>query len=123
VTAVKSYVIGIVAVTVLAVAMVLWSDAGVRTQVGWGVGVGLVVQAPLGWLAVQSIGTDRFMVIWGLGLMVRLAVLAIAGLAVVPLLGWSPGPALGAMVIVLVALLFVEGITAWQEHSGQDGSR
>jgi len=54
---------------------------------------------------------------------VRLAVVAIAGLGVVPLLGWSPGPTLGALVGVLVALLFVEGITAWREYTGEGDRR
>ena len=122
-TAAKQYLIGIIAVTTLACGLVLWTESPVRAQVAWGAAVGLVVQAPLGWLVVQAVGTERFMVIWGLGMMVRIAVLAIAGLAVVPLLGWSPGPTLGAMVTVLVTLLFVEGMTAWREHSGQGGSR
>ena len=94
-----------------------------RAQVAWAATVALVLQAPLGWWVVQSIGTDRFLTVWGLGLLVRLAVLALAGLAVVPLLGWNPGPTLGALVAVLVALLFVEGLTAWREFSEEGDSR
>ena len=42
---------------------------------GWGGGgVGLVLQTPLGWWAIQSIGTERFMAVWTLGMLVRLAV-------------------------------------------------
>lgn len=99
--------------------MVMLAPTSIRAQVGWAAGVALVLQAPLGWWAVQSLGTEHFLLVWGLGLLVRLAVVAIAGLAVIPLLGWSLGPTLGALVGVLVALLFVEGITAWRESMGE----
>lgn len=91
-----------------------------RMAAGWGVVVGLVLQTPLGWWAVRSIGTDRFMVVWALGMLVRLAVVLVAGLVVLPVLGGRAGPMLGAMVGVLVALLFVEGVTALREHSRED---
>lgn len=91
-----------------------------RMAVAWGVVVGLVLQTPLGWWAVRSIGTDRFMAIWALGMLVRLAVVLVAGLVVLPVLGGRAGPMLGAMVGVLVALLLVEGSTALREHSRED---
>ncbi len=91
-----------------------------RAVVGWGVVAGLVLQTPLGWWAIRSIGTDRFMVVWVLGMVVRLAVIGVAGLAVLPALGRRAGPMLGSMVGVLVALLLVEGLTALREHSRED---
>jgi len=91
-----------------------------RTVVGWGVLVGLILQTPLGWWAIRSIGTDRFMAVWGLGMLVRFTVVGVAGLAVVPVLGRRAGPMLGSMVGVLVALLLVEGATALREHSRED---
>ena len=91
-----------------------------RAAVVWGLAVGLVLQTPLGWWAVRSIGTDRFMAVWGLGMLVRLTVVLIAGLVIVPALGGLAGPMLGAMVGVLVALLLVEGATALREHSRED---
>ena len=91
-----------------------------RMAAGWGVVVGLVLQTPLGWWAVRSIGTDRFMAVWALGMLVRLAVVLVAGLVVLPVLGGRAGPMLGAMVGVLVALLCVEGVTALREHSRED---
>ena len=103
--------------------MVAMTPPPIRAQVGWAAGVALVLQAPLGWWAVQSLGTERFLIVWGLGLIVRFAVVAIVGLAVVPLLGWSPGPTLEALVGVLIALLFVEGITAWREFTGEGDRR
>ena len=91
-----------------------------RTAAWWGVGVGLVLQTPLGWWAIQSIGSERFMAVWTLGMLVRLTVVVIAGLLVLPALGSRAGAMLGAMVGVLVALLAVEGVTAFREHSRED---
>ena len=91
-----------------------------RAVVGWGVVVGLVLQTPLGWWAIRSIGTDRFMAVWGLGMLVRLTVVAVVGFAVLPVLGRRAGSMLGSMVGVLVALLLVEGVTALREHSRED---
>ena len=93
-----------------------------RAVVGWGVAVGLVLQTPLGWWAIRSIGTDRFMAVWGLGMLVRLTVVGVVGFAALPVLGRRAGPMLGSMVGVLVALLLVEGVTALREHS-REGER
>jgi hypothetical protein len=101
-------------------AMTALGPAGDRMTVGWGVLVGQVLQTPLGWWAIRSIGTDRFMAVWGLGMLVRLAVVLVAGLVVLPVLGGRAGLMLGAMVGVLVALLLVEGVTALREHSRED---
>ena len=94
----------------------------IRAVVGWGVAVGLVLQTPLGWWAIRSIGTDRFMAVWGLGMLTRLTVVAVVGVAVLPVLGRRAGPMLGSMVGVLVALLLVEGVTALREHT-REGER
>jgi hypothetical protein len=115
------YVAGVAAVAagsaLLIAAVVPVAD---RSLAGWGVVVGLVLQAPLGWWALRSIGTDRFMPVWGLGMLVRLTMVVLAGLIVQPVLGRRAGPMLGAMVGVLVALLLVEGATALREHSRED---
>jgi hypothetical protein len=93
-----------------------------RAVVGWGIVIGLVLQTPLGWWAIRSIGTDRFMAVWGLGMLVRLTVVAVVGFAVLPVLGRRAGSMLGSMVGVLVALLLVEGVTALREQS-REGER
>ena len=114
------YLTGVAIVAVGGVVVAVAVPAVDRTVVGWGVVVGLVLQTPLGWWAIRSIGTDRFMVVWGLGMLVRFTVVGVAGLAVLPVLGRRAGPMLGAMVGVLVALLLVEGVTALREHSRED---
>lgn len=86
---------------------------------GWwlGLGIGLVVQAPLGWWLMASIGTERFMAVWVLGILVRLLVIGIAGLAVVPALGWPAAPVLLALAGFLVASLALEGVVSALQHS------
>ena len=103
-----------------AVALAGLAPAADRVAAGWGIGVGLVLQTPLGWWAVQSLGTERFLAIWVLGMLLRLTVVVIAALVVLPVLGPRAEAMLGAMVGVLVALLAVEGATAFREHSRED---
>lgn len=111
------YLVGLGLTAAGAAAATLLVPAGVRLEVGWGSLIGLVLQAPLGWWVVQSIGTERLMVTWGLGMLVRATVVAIAGLVIIPAVGWQAAPLLGAMVGVLVALLAVEVVTAVQGQS------
>jgi hypothetical protein len=114
------YLAGVALVAAGGALLVALVSAADRTMAGWGVAVGLILQAPLGWWALRSIGTDRVMAVWGLGMLVRLTVVVIAGLVVLPVLGRRAGAMLGAMVGVLVALLLVEGVTALREHSRED---
>jgi len=111
------YLIGVAGVGLAAGATALTISPPVRGDVLWGMAVGAVLQVPLGWWALQSLGTDRFMVIWGLGTLLRFTAVGVAGLVVLPALGQRAGPMLGSMVGVMVALLLVEGVTAHWEHS------
>lgn len=119
-TLVRRYLTGVAVVGALGVLLAVLVPAADRSVVWWGVGVALVLQTPLGWWAVHSIGTDRFMAIWGLGMLVRFALVAVAGMVVLPVLGRRAGAMLGSMVGVLVALLLVEGFTALRAHSRED---
>jgi heme A synthase len=114
------YLAGVAGVAALGAVLATVVPAADRAAVGWGVVVGLVLQTPLGWWAVRSIGTERFMLVWGLGMLVRFASVLVAGLVVLPVLGRRAGAMLGSMVGVLVALLLVEGVTALREHSRED---
>ena len=116
----RRYLLGVAAVTAGAVLLVLAVPGPDRGEVLWGAVTGLVLQAPLGWLALRSLGTEQFLLVWGLGMLLRFTTVGIAGLVLVPVLGGSAGPMLGSMVGVLVALLLVEGVTAVQEHSRED---
>lgn len=72
----------------------------------------LVVQAPLGWWLLRAIGTERLLMVWGFGMGTRLAALLAVALLVPPLLGWPLAPTLVAFAVLLVVLLFVEGLVA-----------
>ena len=102
-------------------AVAAWTTAPAhRAGALWGVFAGVVLQAPLGWITLRAIGTDRFMLVWGVGMLVRLAAVGIAALILVPVLGPEAPPMLVSMVGVLGALLVVEGIVAMREYSGED---
>jgi heme A synthase len=86
---------------------------------GWWLALGLtlVVQGPLGWWLVVSIGTERFLAVWVLGILTRLALVALVGLVVIPAFGWPAAPALLALVGLLVVSLALEGIVSALQHS------
>ena len=115
------YLLG-VAACLGAGALAAWMAAPAhRAGALWGVFAGVVLQAPLGWITLRAIGTDRFMLVWGVGMLVRLGAVGVAALILVPVLGPGAPPMLVAMVGVLGALLVIEGIVAMREHSGEDG--
>ncbi len=88
-----------------------------RREVGYGVLISLVLQGPLGWWAVSALGTERFLLVWGVGILVRFAVLGVVALVVVPVLGWARGPVLITLVAMLGGLLAVESIAAARHSS------
>jgi hypothetical protein len=113
----RRYLLGVAIVAAAGAGLVLVVPGTVRAEVIWGVAAGLILQTPLGWWALRSIGRDEFMLVWTLGMLVRLTVVGIAGFALIPVLGLRAGPMLGSMVGILVALLLVEGVTAAREQS------
>ena len=88
-------------------------------RAGWwlALGIALVVQAPLGWWLMTSIGTERFLPVWALGILLRLVTLGLTGLVIVPALGLPAAPALLALAGFLVASLVLEGIVSALQHS------
>jgi hypothetical protein len=109
---------GLGAAGLLAVLIAVAVEPAVRREVVWGIATGFLVQVPLGWWTLRSIGSERFQLAWVAGMLGRLALVAIAGLVVIPALGWQMGPALGTLVGTALALLLVEAVTALREHSG-----
>ena len=114
------YVAGVAGVGAAALGLVAVFPAESRPGMAWGLIVGLLLQAPLGWWTLRAIGTDRFLTVWMLGILVRLAVVAVAALTVIPALGDAAAPMLVTMVGILVALLLVEGVVAMREHTRED---
>ena len=107
----------------LALAAVMGSAAIVlspdhRIELASGIGLGLLVQAPLGWLTIRSLGTARFQAVWLLGMLARLVTVAVAGLILLPVLGWPMIPALAGLVGTVLVLLLVEVVTVARDTAG-----
>jgi hypothetical protein len=120
VTLAGRYVAGVGVVAVAGLGVMAVVPAGSRPGMTWGMIAGLLLQAPLGWWTLRAIGTERFLTLWGLGILVRLSVVAIAAFGTIPALGDEAAPMLVTMVGVLVALLLVEGVVAMRVHSRED---
>lgn len=88
-----------------------------RGGIAWGLAVGLLLQAPLGWWTLRAIGTERFFMVWGLGMLARFGVVAVAAFALMGAPERLAAPMLVTMVSVLVGLLLVEGVVAMGEYS------
>jgi len=72
----------------------------------------IVVQGPLGWWVINAVGTPRFLLVWGLGLLARLILIGLMAVVVGPAYGLAAAPLLVTLVGLLTALLLVEGIVA-----------
>jgi hypothetical protein len=120
VTLAGSYIAGVAAVGAAGVVAVAAAPVAWRPGIAWGLAAGLLLQAPVGWWTLRAIGAERFLMVWGLGTLARLAIVAIAAFAVIPALGDEAAPMLVTMVGTLVALLLVEGAVAMRKHSLED---
>src|SRR5919106_1987111 len=107
---------GLAAVAVLGAVVAALAGPAFRTEIIIGVLGGLLVQAPLGWWTLSSIGTERFQLVWVGGMVIRLAVVAFAALVLAPEYRWQTGAMLLALVGTLLVLLFVEAATAVRGH-------
>jgi hypothetical protein len=114
------YVAGVAAVGAGGIVAMAVSPVEWRGGIVWGLGAGLLLQAPLGWWTLKAIGTERFFTLWGLGMLARFGVVAVAAFATMAAPDDVAAPMLVTMVGVLVGLLLVEGVVAMREHS-QEG--
>src|SRR5690348_5179478 len=111
-SSVGRYGLGYAVTAGLGAVAVLGTPPALRREVGYGVLIGLVLQGPSGWWVVSALGTERFTLVWGIGMLIRFAVVALVGFVVVPQMGWAGGPVLLTLVATLVALLAVESFAA-----------
>ncbi len=114
------YVAGVAAVAAAGLLAAAALPAETRPGVLWGLAVGLLLQAPLGWWTLRTVGTERFLTVWGLGTLVRFGVVAVAAFALMAAPVPLAAPMLTTMVGTLVALLLVEGAVAMREHSREN---
>lgn len=111
------YLIGMLVVAAGGMVAVSLVSPDIRREVALGIGLGLLVQAPLGWWTVRSLGSERFQLAWALGMVIRLAAVAIAGLVLVPTLRWEMLATLAALVATMLVLLVVEVVTILGKNS------
>jgi hypothetical protein len=114
------YVAGVAAVVGAGLIAAAAMPGPARAGILWGLAVGLLLQAPLGWWTLRTVGTERFLTVWGLGMLVRFAVVAVAAFALMAAPERLAAPMLATMVGTLVALLLEEGAVEMQEHSRED---
>ena len=118
-TAHRGYLLGLGAVALGTLALSLALTPADRRPMWLALVVAFTVQAPLGWWLVRVLGTERFVLVWALGLGARLALVTLWALVVVPALGLALEPALFALVAVLLALLAVEVIVVYRGRGGE----
>ncbi len=116
-TAGGRYLSGLLVAAAIGLVAVFAVSPDIRREVASGIGFGLLVQAPLGWWTVRSVGTERFQLVWVLGMVVRLAMVAVAGLILVPELRWEMVATLAALVATMLVLLVVEVVTVMGNNS------
>ena len=112
------YLAGLTLVCCVAGAAAALVPPATRTEIVWGVAIGSLVQAPLGWITIRSVGTERLQVIWALGMLIRVTLVAMTGLILVPALQWDMIPLLGSLVLTILLLLALEVLTVTRETSG-----
>ena len=111
------YIGGLVAVALLGVLATRVAPVELRSEIAAGAGIGLLLQAPLGWWTLRSIGTEKFQVVWVGGMVLRFALVGAAAMVLSGQEQWDAGALLIALVATLLILLLVEAATAAQEHS------
>jgi heme A synthase len=116
-TAGGRYLSGLLLAAAIGLVAVFAVSPDIRAEVASAIGLGLLVQAPLGWWTVRSVGTERFQLLWVLGMVIRLAMVAVAGLILVPELRWEMVATLGALVATILVLLVVEVVTVLGRNS------
>jgi hypothetical protein len=113
----RRYLMGLAAVGILGILATRLARPALREEIAAGVVIGLLVQAPLGWWTLRSIGTRKFQLVWVGGMVLRLGLIGVAAVVLSGQYRWEAGALLMALVATLVILLLVEAVTAAQEHS------
>lgn len=113
----KVYLTGLTLTAVLMAGVVLRFSELSRPSGFAMIGLGLLVQGPLGWWMIKSVGTPRFLGVWVIGIIARFALLGMAGLILFPLMQWPLSPGLIVLAVVLFAMLLLEGLVVWVVHS------
>lgn len=111
------YALALLLVAAVAAALIALLAGG---REGWlALGLAAVVQAPLGWWLVESVGKPRFLGVWVTGMLARLALVGVMGLGIVPLLHLRAAAVLVPLVLLLTVFVLLEGVVLMGQHSVQ----
>lgn len=116
-TAGRRYALGLGLVALGAAAVTVLLPDGVRREARLALVLALVVQAPLGWWLVESVGTSRMPAVWVVGMLTRLGLVALAALVLVPALGLRAEGLLIPLALLLMVFVLLEGVVLMVQHS------
>jgi mannitol-specific phosphotransferase system IIBC component len=111
------YLGGLLVAAKIGAVVLLIAPPEIRTELAVCMAVGFLVQAPLGWWHVRTLGTGRFQLVWGAGMLIRLLSTGVTALILVPVFRWQLGAALGALLGSIAILLFVEVLAVMRKSS------
>ena len=80
----RRYLLGMGAVFLLFLGLLAFAPPSWRPGLWAALGLAMAVQIPLGLWLLASLGSDRFLPVWVLGMLARLVVVGVAGLALFP---------------------------------------
>jgi hypothetical protein len=104
------YLLGMGVVLILFLGVMALAPQDWRPSLWLALGLAMAVQVPLGvWLMV-CLGSDRFLAVWVLGMLARLVLVGVAGLALFPAFRWPAAPGLLSLVLLLMSSLALEGV-------------
>jgi hypothetical protein len=104
------YLLGMAALLLLFLGMLAFAPVPWRPSLWLALGLAMAVQVPLGTWLLSCLGSDRFLPVWVLGMLVRLTLVGLAGLVLFPLFGSPLAPGLITLVLLLMASLALEGL-------------
>jgi hypothetical protein len=116
----RRYLLGMGGVLILFLGLLAFAPPGWRPSLWLALGLAMVVQIPLGVWLLASLGSDRFLSVWVLGMLVRLALVGVAGLALFPAFRMPAAPGLISLVLLLTASLALEGLVLLLEFQGAE---
>ena len=109
------YLLGMGAVLILFLGVIALAPQDWRPSLLLALGLVMAVQVPLGAWLMTCLGSDRFLAVWVLGMLARLGLVAVAGLALLPTFRWPAAPGLLSLVLLLMISLALEGVVLMLE--------
>jgi hypothetical protein len=106
----RRYLLGMGGVCMLFMGFLAFAPPAWRPALWLALGLAMSVQIPLGTWLLASLGSDRFLPVWVLGMLTRLALIGVAGLVLFPAFHWPAAPGLITLVLLLMASLALEGL-------------